>query len=152
MLTFDHSPQLATGLSNVLLRRATPSAGFIQIPLYKQQSRTVVSSVESRSFFHSKQNLKKKQIHEISNIMHPNAILAFFTLLALPLWALPLENDQVIVARELDHIELPRDVMYEVLDERGFPIGALFRGARKLIPHHKWVPFFCLSDCLPCLI
>jgi hypothetical protein len=84
--------------------------------------------------------------------MHPNAILAFFTLLALPLWALPLENDQVIVARELDHIELPRDVMYEVLDERGVPIG---RGAKKLIPHaplHKWVPFFCLSDRLPCLI
>jgi hypothetical protein len=82
--------------------------------------------------------------------MHPNAILAFFTLLALPLWALPLENDQVIVARELDHIELPRDVMYEVLDDRGIPIGALFKGARKLkkiVPHHKWVPFFFLSDC-----
>jgi hypothetical protein len=89
----------------------------------------MVFPVESRSFLHI------NKLHEIS--MHLNAIkLTLFALLALPsVWALPLQDNQVIAR---DHGIIPRDVaptMSELLQDRG-----LFSFIPKLLPKIKPKP------------
>ena len=80
--------------------------------------------------------------------MHLKNIFALFTLLAVPLWALPV-SDQEIIARE----NIPRDVLpTEALQERQLlKVATTGLGiASKMIPS-RWVHVFFLLDCSPYL-
>ena len=72
------------------------------------------------------------------NLLNLNTIILFFVFVVLPLWALPLHDDQV-VAREHHDGFTPRDITptptYQVLQERqgGLILGAL-RGLFRFRP------------------
>ena len=68
------------------------------------------------------------------NLLHLNTIILFFVFVALPLWALPLHDDQPgVVARE--HGFNPRDITptptYQALQERQW--GALAMGTLRRV-------------------
>lgn len=84
-------------------------------------------------------------------MMHFNTIFTLFTLLAVPLWALPLHNDQAII-REY----MPRDVIPTsdgVLQDRSFfSIGAKIAGKAFSHHHHRWVHLFDSQIIIPNII